>query len=75
MQCDARVRSIEICMQHKIDDSRRNKDAHLVHSLTHFLTSTACADITIVISVLDYIGIICFQLDLELSHQKCPDVK
>ncbi len=43
--------------------------------MTHFLTSTACADVTIVIGVLDYIRIMCFQLDLELSFQKCPDVK
>jgi hypothetical protein len=74
MQCVARVRSIDICMQHKKDDSRRNQDAHQVHSLTYFLTSTACTDVTIVISVLDYIRYTCFQLDLELSLQKCPDV-
>ena len=42
--------------------------------MTLFPTSTACADVTIVISVLDYIRIMCFQLDLELSLQKCPDV-
>jgi hypothetical protein len=74
MQCDAGVRSIEICMQHKKDDSRRNQDAHQVHSLTYFPTSTACADVTIVISVLDYIRSMCFQLDLELSLLKCSVV-